>query len=161
MEPEVVHVDYTDRQQTEDLLLLLNDYASDPMGGGQPLDPAVGPRMIAGVRDFPTAFSLLIYVNQGPAALANCFFGFSTFAGRKLINIHDLMVRREYRGRGLSQVLLREIEKVARQNDCCKLTLEVLSGNEVALESYRKFGFGSYQLDPDAGQAVFWEKKLT
>jgi hypothetical protein len=44
---------------------------------------------------------------------------------------------------------------------CCKLTLEVLSGNTTAQTSYQRFGFAQYQLDPAAGQALFMQKWLT
>ncbi|MFT5635935.1 MAG: hypothetical protein ACI89T_001390 [Cognaticolwellia sp.] len=40
------------------------------------------------------------------------------------------------------------------------MTLEVLEGNKVAKNAYQKVGFGSYVLDPEMGQAVFWQKKL-
>ena len=43
---------------------------------------------------------------------------------------------------------------------CCKLTLEVLTGNARALTSYLGFGFEPYALDPAAGQASFMQKWL-
>ena len=43
---------------------------------------------------------------------------------------------------------------------CCKLTLEVLDNNFIAKALYKKFGFSDYQLDPEYGNALFWEKKL-
>ncbi|WP_267313813.1 hypothetical protein [Limnobaculum xujianqingii] len=33
--------------------------------------------------------------------------------------------------------------------------------NEIAKGSYRKFGFSGYELDPQMGKAVFWQKKLS
>ncbi|MFT5906124.1 MAG: ribosomal protein S18 acetylase RimI-like enzyme, partial [Cryomorphaceae bacterium] len=42
----------------------------------------------------------------------------------------------------------------------CKITLEVLSKNEVAKSAYQKFGFSGYELDPEAGKALFWEKPI-
>ena len=50
--------------------------------------------------------------------------------------------------------------QVATSRGCCKLTLEVLSNNPNAMASYAKFGFKSYELDPELGTAQFWEKKL-
>ena len=41
-----------------------------------------------------------------------------------------------------------------------KLTLEVLEGNSVAQSAYRAFGFEGYELDPQMGKALFWQKKL-
>jgi ribosomal protein S18 acetylase RimI-like enzyme len=55
---------------------------------------------------------------------------------------------------------LQAAEEEALRRCCCKLTLEVLSNNQVAQTAYRKAGFAGYQLDPKAGQALFWQKKL-
>mmetsp|Transcript_3138 Transcript_3138/g.7150 ORF Transcript_3138/g.7150 Transcript_3138/m.7150 type:complete len:213 (-) Transcript_3138:165-803(-) len=97
-----------------------------------------------------------------PAGLINCFEGFSTFAARPLVNIHDVFVLREFRGNGISQALLRAVEDEALRRNCCKVTLECLSKNEVAIMAYRKSGFASYELgDPTVnGVAIFMEKKL-
>lgn len=43
---------------------------------------------------------------------------------------------------------------------CCKLTLEILTGNARAMTSYLHFGFEPYTLDPKAGQASFMHKWL-
>ncbi|MEC9092577.1 MAG: GNAT family N-acetyltransferase [Planctomycetota bacterium] len=160
MKIKIAEVDYSNPAQTRDLVQLLNEYASEPMGGGEPIDSKKHAAIVNGLASFPTAFSLIGYVDGAPAALANCFFGFSTFAAQKLVNIHDLMVSKEFRRTGLSQNLLEKIEEIARLNQCCKLTLEVLANNEIAKGSYRKYGFEGYELDPTAGEAVFWQKKL-
>jgi ribosomal protein S18 acetylase RimI-like enzyme len=86
--------------------------------------------------------------------------GFSTFKARPLINIHDIVVIEDYRGLQLSQLMLKKVEEVARVRNCCKLTLEVLQGNEVAQNAYDKFGFGGYELDPEMGGTMFWQKSL-
>jgi len=43
---------------------------------------------------------------------------------------------------------------------CCKLTLEVLSGNVGAQKAYRAAGYAPYELDPQMGSAQFWQKRL-
>jgi ribosomal protein S18 acetylase RimI-like enzyme len=63
-------------------------------------------------------------------------------------------------GEGLSTAMLKEVEKIAQQRGCCKLTLEVLEGNSIARNAYAKFGFSGYELDPAMGKALFWEKPL-
>lgn len=160
MDFRIERVDYTNETHAAHLIQLLNEYACDPMGGGKPIPSELNEKLIVGLRDFPTSFSLLVYRGEVPAALSNCFFGFSTFAAQKLINIHDLMVSKDFRGNGLSTLLLQEVEKIGRENECVKITLEVLSNNEVAKNSYKKFGFEGYELDPEGGQAIFWQKKL-
>lgn len=157
---EVVQVDFNNRLHGDDLIYLLNAYASDPMGGGCPLSPEVKSNLISELSRRSFAISLLVYVDGVPAGLLNAFEGFSTFAAKPLINIHDLVVAEEFRGLRLSQKLLAAVEEIARSRGCCKLTLEVLQGNEAARCAYLKFGFAGYQLKPEAGQALFWQKTL-
>ncbi len=160
MKIDIIRADYTNPRHQQDLPALLNDYACDPMGGGEALSEEVQHSLVAKLAELPHAFSVIAYVDDKPAGLANCFEGFSTFAAKPLINIHDLAVKSEFRGLGISQRLLSAIEEIGREKGCCKITLEVLSNNEVAKSAYQKFGFAGYELDPNAGGAVFWQKKL-
>lgn len=160
MNVEIIEANYGKPEHQRDIPMLLNEYALDPMGGGAPLEEKVISDLVANLAKVPKAFTLLAYVDEEPAGLANCFEGFSTFACRPLLNIHDIMVRRPFRGQGISQKLLAKIEEIAAARHCCKITLEVLSNNEVAKGAYRKFGFSDYQLDPNAGSALFWQKSL-
>ena len=139
---------------------LLDEYARDPMGGGQPLSEAVKTNLPTALSNRSNAYVILALDGNNPAGLTICFEGFSTFACRPLLNIHDVMVSARYRGQGISKRLLEQAEVIARRLDCCKLTLEVLEGNSIAQSAYQAVGFNSYQLDPTIGQALFWEKKL-
>ena len=160
MHIEVLRADYLNPAHAADLVFLLNSYALDPMGGGEALCQSVRDGLAATLATLPHALSLLCYVDGRPAGLVNSFEGFSTFSGKKLLNIHDIAVLEEFRGLGLSQRLLEAVEAEARRRGCCKITLEVLEGNEPAKKSYEKFGFGAYQLDPGMGRAMFWQKPL-
>ncbi len=157
---KTIIVDYHNPLHAEHLLLLMDAYARDPMGGGRELTAEVKDTLVSELAKRSFAFSVLCYVNNEPAGLTNCLEGFSTFAARPLINVHDIVVHPEFRGRGLSHTMLNTVEQIARERDCCKITLEVLTGNTVAQHAYRKFGFEQYQLDPAAGQAQFWHKPL-
>ena len=160
MRIEVVRADYHDPQQAADIVFLLNAYAIDPMGGGEPLSPRVKDGLVSSLAELPHASSLLCYVDGRPAGLVNCFEGFSTFSCKKVLNVHDIAVLAEFRGQGLGQLLLAEVEALARDRGCGKITLEVLEGNVAAQAAYRKFGFDAYQLDPALGRALFWQKFL-
>jgi ribosomal protein S18 acetylase RimI-like enzyme len=156
----IVQANYLDQQQSEEISLLMNAYAMDAMGGGQPLDAHVVDTIAAELAKRPYAFSFIGYVDGKAASLINCFELFSTFACKPLINIHDFIILKEFRGYGLSQKMLTYVEEFAIKQGCCKLTLEVLSGNEIAKAAYLKFGFDNYQLDPSTGHALFWQKPL-
>ncbi len=160
MTVHIIRADYHNPQHQQDLLYLLDQYARDPMGGGEGLKSSVKKTLIDQLQKRDFACTVLAYVDDQPAGIANCFEGFSTFAAKPLINIHDLAVVSEFRGMGISQALLQEVENIACEKGCCKVTLEVLSGNQTAINSYQKFGFRQYELDPEKGQAQFWEKKL-
>lgn len=160
MNIKVVRADYTDDRHKAEIPMLLDAYASDPMGGGKALDEEVKHRLVHELSKRPYAFSVIAYANGEPAGLANCFEGFSTFACKPLVNVHDIIVLEKFRGEGISQILLEKVEEIANSMGCCKLTLEVLSKNSVAKSVYQKFGFCAYELDPETGSALFWEKKL-
>ncbi|WP_340677047.1 GNAT family N-acetyltransferase [Paraglaciecola sp.] len=158
---EIVKADYKNDKHKTDIPALLNAYATDPMGGGKPLAEDVQRNLVNELAKLPHAFSVLAYVDGKAAGLVNCFEAFSTFACKPLINIHDVVVLDTYRGRGLSQLMLNKVEEMAVAKGCCKVTLEVLSNNTVAKSAYLKFGFAGYELDPQAGSALFWQKTLS
>lgn len=145
---------------TAAILFLLDEYAKDPMGGGEALSQHVKENLISALKSRFGVHIVLIFVDGKPAALANCFEGFSTFMAKPLLNIHDFAVAPEFRGRGLAKKLMAKIEEVARNLGCCKITLEVLEGNKIARAAYETCGFAGYELDPHMGKAMFWQKKL-
>lgn len=142
----------------EALVFLLNEYARDDMGGGQPLAAAVKRCLVPELRRRAGIHVLLAWQGTRPVGLAICMEGFSTFACRPLLNIHDLAVLADCRGQGIARQLLAAVEALACRLDCCKLTLEVLEGNRVAQAVYRSFGFAGYELNPETGKALFWQK---
>jgi len=159
-QPEIIIADYFHVADAEAVVELMNHYALDQMGGGQALADSVKTSLVSGLANVPGAFTVLAMVDGKAAGLINCFMGFSTFKAKPLINIHDVIVHEGFRGLKLSQLMLDKVEEVARQRDCCKLTLEVLEGNKVAQNAYVKFGFAGYALDPEMGSAMFWQKAL-
>ena len=189
-ELHIHRVDYLAARDTSDLRMLLDLYARDPMGGGEPLAASALERLCADLARRPDAASFLAYRPSGqpsrpdpsetgeshgqpspssageslaqwaPVGLINCFEGYSTFKAQPLLNVHDIVVHPRVRGQGIGQALLAAAQQLAIDRGCCKLTLEVLSGNTVAMKSYDRFGFAHYQLDPEAGHAVLMQKWL-
>lgn len=158
MNISLVRADYHNEQHAKDLIMLLNAYALDDMGGAEALSSDVKDNLVATMAKRSDVFTVLCYVDEEPAGIINCVEGFSTFRCKPLINIHDCGVLAKYRGFGLSLKLFAEVEKIAIERGCCKLTLEVLQGNNVAQNAYKKLGFSGYELDPTLGHALFWEK---
>jgi ribosomal protein S18 acetylase RimI-like enzyme len=160
MNIEIIKADYVNKKHAKEIAALMNSYATDPMGGGKPLPEEVKNNLAQELSKLPYAFSVISYVDNVAAGLVTCFELFSTFSCKPLINIHDVIVLKEYRGNGLSHKMLRKVEEIAISKGCCKLTLEVLEGNKVAQSSYKKLGFSDYELDPKMGKALFWQKIL-
>jgi GNAT superfamily N-acetyltransferase len=152
--------DYADPRDAEDIVALLEAYACDPMGGGEQLGQEVRDEVVEGLSNTPGAFSLIARLDGEAVGLANCFTAFSTFVAKPLINVHDMTVLADHRGQGIGKALLGAVEAEARARGACKITLEVLSGNARAKALYASLGYSDYQLDPEAGYALFWQKRL-
>ena len=156
----VRRADYASALDRTALVDLLGAYAIDPMGGGAPLADEVRASLCDRLAQVPLAISFISWLEGEAVGLVNCFEGFSTFKARPLLNVHDLVVLPAHRARGVGQALLAAAQKHAQERGCCKLTLEVLSGNARALRSYERFGFAPYVLDPREGQALLMQKWL-
>ena len=157
---QIRRVDYLNAQDAEALVFLLDAYAQDAMGGGEALKPDNAARLCKDLSSIAGAASFIAWLDDQPIGLINCFEGYSTFKAKPLLNVHDIAVLSAHRSQGVGQALLKAAEDHARNRGCCKLTLEVLSGNGPAMASYKRFGFAQYELDPAAGQAQFMQKWL-
>jgi [ribosomal protein S18]-alanine N-acetyltransferase len=68
-----------------------------------------------------------------------CGTSWMTYDGRRIL-LHHFGILPEYRGRGLSKILLRESLQFVKQKDS-QVKLEVHSTNVKATNLYKKFGF--------------------
>lgn len=158
--------DYDNPVHAAALVSLLDAYSRDPMGGGEPLSEFAQSHLVGALAARAQAFSVLAFDQidaaggELPIGLINCIEGFSTFACRTLVNVHDVAVLPAHRGQRVAEKMLALVEKIARQRGACKLTLEVLEGNAGAIKLYHRVGFENYQLDPALGDAKFLQKWL-
>jgi len=157
---KVIPADYAEPFHAAAIIDLLDTYARDPMGGGKPLPEATRRNLIAALDARQNALAFLAFDDALPVGLLIAFEGFSTFACKPLLNVHDISVAPDHRGKGIARHLLDAAEAEARRRGCCKLTLEVLSGNIRARSIYETAGYRAYELDPEKGQALFLEKAL-
>lgn len=155
-----LRANYADPHHAEALVMLLDAYASDPAGGGEALSAFARANLVPGLAARPQAYSVLAFDGDEAVGLVNCIEGFSTFACRPLVNVHDVAVLASHRGRGIAEQMLAKAESIARERGAVKLTLEVLSGNQSAMRLYQRMGFAGYQLDPAMGTAQFLQKWL-
>lgn len=156
----IVPVRYDDPAHATALVDLLDVYARDPAGGSEPLSDFARSNLVRELAARPFIFSVLAFDGDTAVGLINAIEGFSTFACKPLVNIHDVIVLPSHRGRGIAAQLFTAVEALARARGACKLTLEVLDGNTAARALYRQLGFTAYQLDPEMGHAQFQHKWL-
>ena len=140
---------------------LLDIYSRDPMGGGEPLSDYTRHNLLPALASRQDTVIVLAFEQDKAVGMIIGFEGFSTFACKPLLNIHDVIVHPDFRGQNLAGDMMNVIESIARNRAYCKLTLEVLQGNTAAQQSYSKSGFTPYQLDPNMGHALFWHKLLS
>ena len=160
MSLHVAAVDLYDPAQAAIWLDLLDHYARDPMGGGEGLSDYAKLNLVHTIRQVPGFHGALAWLDGEAVGLIDCFAGFSTFAAKPLLNVHDIVVHASRRGQGIAQALLAWAGQRAGELGCCKLTLEVLSNNTRAMAAYRRAGFVPYVLDPAAGHALLMQKYL-
>lgn len=157
---QIVRADYGNAMHARAIIELLNEYASGPSGGGEPLSEEVKAALIPALQHSTCALTLLAFLGDEPIGLLNAFETLSTFRAKPLINIHDLAVTTSWQRKGVGRALMLEVENIARERGCCKVTLEVLENNLAAQALYRELGFEGYQLQEEFGRALFWQKMI-
>lgn len=130
--------------EIETLFEILDSYAGGPGGQGSPLSEESRRNLGSGLRAQENYFVLFGCLDERVVGVAVCFWGFSTFAGRPFVNLHDFAVLPEAQSKGVGTALLLEIERRARRRGCCKITLEVRDANERAKDLYARSGFEGF-----------------
>ncbi len=157
---EIIEADLARPDHGRAIVDLIDAYAADFMGNGRPLGSQVKRDLVPGLAAHPTTEIFLAYAGAAPVGIAVCFRGFSTFAARPLINLHDLAVLPAHRGKGIGRLLLAAVEHKARATGCCKITLEVQENNRRARRVYEAAGLAQAEYMPGTGGSLFYSKKL-
>lgn len=157
--------DLSDEGDAEAIVDLTNAYARDPMGGGQPLPERVQEDLVEAMREHGGVEVLLAEIwedaedgepvgiaeaggetrpprddGRQPVGICTVIYKFSTFAAAPTLNVHDIAVLEDHRGRGIGRRLLEAAEERARKQGCARMSLEVLPENP-AHRLYERSGF--------------------
>ena len=154
----IIEADLKIKEHSDAVILLTKEFSNDHENKTQ--ESFTIKNLIKGLRNHPTTIIFIAYKNNYPIGQAICFKGFSTFNAKPLINIHDLYVNKNHRGKGVGSQLINRIEKKAKLLDCCKITLEVVENNLQALKTYDKNGFKYITNSNGKTRKLFLSKKI-
>jgi len=155
---QIIEANLDEPTHARAIVELLDEYARDPMGDNQPLADFTKNHLVPALKKFGSGWIFLAYEDDTPVGIATTFPGFSTFAAKPLINLHDIAVSKEHRNKGIGRKLIDAVESKARELGCCKLTLEVRSDNVNAQALYSRTGFTG--IAPAGANYLFWSKPL-
>lgn len=133
----------------------LDDYARDPMGGGEALADDIKAGIITGLQQHGANATLIALLDDEVIGVAVCMLGYSTFRAKPRLNLHDLAVKPGHRGQGIGRKLLEGVVAHAKAIDCCAVSLEVRTDNARAQTLYRSLGFADC-----ASPMAFWVRPL-
>ena len=78
--------------------------------------------------------------DEKPVAYALFYLNFASFRGQTGIFLEDLYITENYRGRGLGEMLLRQIARVGKAGGAVRMDFQVLDWNAPAISFYKKHG---------------------
>lgn len=142
MEIEISQAEFSDLDQLADLLAELFMLESDFHPDRE--------KQLRGLRlilDNPALGRLFVLRDQvRVVGVANVLITISTSEGCRVAVLEDVIVRGEYRGKGLGRRLVEHILAWASKDGMTRITLLADRDNETALAFYRKLGFGPSQM---------------
>jgi ribosomal protein S18 acetylase RimI-like enzyme len=135
----VVKVEANNVQHKADLKTLIAMYSDET-----PVD--IDPSVVDTLLTLPYLKGFLCYEGSKAAGFAICYESFSTYRQQFFLNVHDLMIDKGCRGKGLSRILLETVLTFSREQDYLKVTLEVDDENTIAKKLYASCGFEDHQV---------------
>ncbi|MDR2341451.1 MAG: GNAT family N-acetyltransferase [Campylobacteraceae bacterium] len=151
----IINCDYKNPKHTDAVKLLLNAYITDEMGGGKPLGKKMQNSLIKRLSAHYSAVILLAQIGTEFTGLLIAFENIATFRAKPMINIHDIVVLKEYRGSGVGRMLMGAIADEAKKRGCVRITLEVREDNVIAQNLYKNMNFK--ETNP---KMLYWRKEL-
>ncbi len=138
---EIIPCDFQMASHRNALIKLMNHYMEDEMGNVPPLNRENAELMVEGLKKHPSKLVFLATCENKFVGLITCFINFSTFLVKPFINVHDVVVLNDYRGKGIGNKMMEAVIEFANENNYGKITLEVREDNIRAQQLYRNLGF--------------------
>ena len=142
-------VDLTNINDSKHVIRLLNEFSISI--DNHELDIEIQQTLVRNLIQLNNVIVYFAHSNTEIIGVAICFYGFSTFKNKKLINIHDLYIVKKFQNKGIGSKFLQYIEK-ENKTVCCKVTLEVYKSNINAIKTYEK---NNYIGSSDKNDVIF------
>ena len=127
----------------------------DEMGCGEKLTLRNQLYTIDGLANHPSSLIEFALINQEIVGVIIGFINFSTFKAKPFVNIHDFVVFKDFRGKGIGRKLLDHCIAISTEKKYCKITLEVRTDNTNAQILYINSGFNECK-----PKMHFWTKDI-
>jgi ribosomal protein S18 acetylase RimI-like enzyme len=152
---QIIEGDLNNPVHAENFLKLTAAYMADPMGKAESWNEEQKETLIREMKVHPSALVIFARADDEYIGICTCFYAYSTFLAKPLLNIHDIYVLESFRGNGIGKMLIQKLEETALMKGCGKITLEVRKDNLNARELYKSQGF------TEAPHSMFfWTKYL-
>ncbi len=155
MTTEIIQCDFKNKEHRQMLVELTEAYMADPMGGEEIMKDEIKNQLVNGLSEHPACMVLFALADKHYAGIITSYVNFSTFKAKPYFNVHDIAVKKEFRGMGIGRKLLERVIEIAQERDFCKVTLEVRDDNNNAQHLYNSLGFK--ECEP---KMFFWTKTL-
>lgn len=152
---QIIQADLNNETHAEQFLRLTAAYMDDEMGGAAPWNDLQKVLVVKDLAQHQGALILLAKCDDKFVGICTCFYAYSTFLAKPLLNIHDIFVEDSCRGLGIGKRLLEKVGEIAVSNNCGKITLEVRKDNLNARDLYKSQGFSEAP-----HSMLFWIKHL-
>ena len=152
---QIIEGDLNNLEHAEHFSRLTASYMADEMGGVNPWSDEQKATAVREMTNHPCALILFAKADGKFVGICTCFYAYSTFIAKPLLNIHDIYVEDSQRGFGIGKKLVQAVEEIAAKKSCGKITLEVRKDNLNARDLYKSQGF------TEASRSMlFWIKDL-
>jgi ribosomal protein S18 acetylase RimI-like enzyme len=86
------------------------------------------------------AEAIVVFEDQTPIGYAIFYPNFASFRGQRGMYLEDIFIKPEFRGRGVGEMMLRHIAKLAQARGFERIDFLVLDWNTTAVKFYERLG---------------------
>lgn len=86
------------------------------------------------------ADAVVAFADDAPIGYAVFYPNFATFRGQRGLYLEDIFIKKEFRGKGVGEMILKYLAKSAKTRGFERIDFQVLEWNTPAIKFYEKLG---------------------